>query len=436
MIDRIIAMVACTIAGAAIMQVAYSALYGQWGACVSGALVLIAMVIGLLGIRIRTAAAARAETKGEGTEMQAFALANVLDLIPYFIFAKDRNGRFLIANKPFAAMFNMKPEDMIGRSYAEMAIDKEDELFVTGTDLQVIETGQPMSFEETYTDVNGQKHYLITNKTRCMIDGQMASLACCTDITERRKLEVQLQQSQKMHAVGQLAGGVAHDFNNLLQVILGYGEIVRRALPEEPLHGHMGHVMEAGQRAQALVGQLLAFSRRDRDTTLHVVSMAAVVEGFTRMLREMIGLETELVVEALDARTAIRADLGQIEQVLMNLCVNARDAMPEGGTLTIRTSRAYLDRRDVKGTPGALPGPYVCLSVADTGGGMPHDVAEHVFEPFYTTKAHGQGTGLGLATVYAIVERHGGVIRMQSEIDKGTTFWMYFPALEFDEEAP
>ncbi len=414
------------------MVVAYGFIHGGWAMQSLGMAMLLVASAGmgcLYGVWQRALDA----KVNSATPMEGQVLADVLDLIPYFIFAKDSDGRFLLANKPFAAMFNMRPEDMIGRSYAEMAIDKEDELFVTGTDQQVIATGQPMSFEESYTDINGQRHYLITNKTRCVINGIMASLACCTDITDRRKLEVQLQQSQKMQAVGQLAGGVAHDFNNLLQVILGYGDIVRSALErDDSLHGHMDYVMDAGRRAQALVHQLLAFSRRDQGLVLQPVSLPAVVEGFTRMLRELLGPGIKLVFETRDARCCVRADLGQIEQVLMNLCVNARDAMPDGGELRIEIGRTYLDRRDVKGSSRALPGAYVCLSVTDTGCGMPEEVSEHAFEPFYSTKDHGQGTGLGLATVYAIVERHSGVIRMQSKVGEGTIFSIYIPASEWD----
>ncbi len=406
--------------------------YDLWPVTVAGIAGLLA-VSAVVGQLITGLMRQETPSHESPTRVEDHVLAEVLDLIPYFIFAKDRDGRFLLVNKPFAAMFNMTPADMIGRDYAEMAIDKDDEQFVTGTDQQVIETGQPMSFEESYTDINGQRHYLITNKTRCMINGQVASLACCTDITERRKLEAQLQQSQKMHAVGQLAGGVAHDFNNLLQVILGYGEIVRGSLDrEDARHGHMDYVMDAGTRAQALVHQLLAFSRRDQGVVLRPISLSAAVEGFMRMLREMLGPEIRLSFENRDARCCIRADLGQIEQVLMNLCVNARDAMGEGGELKIEISRSYLDRRDVKASPRAVPGAYVCLRVSDTGCGMAEEVREHAFEPFYSTKDHGKGTGLGLATVYAIIERHGGVIRMQSEPGKGTTFWIYIPASEWD----
>lgn len=252
----------------------------------------------------------------------------------------------------------------------------------------------------------------------------------------RQELENQLLHTQKMESVGQLAGGVAHDFNNLLQAILGYGEMAMEKLESDtPEYGHVNQVMEAGERAKVLVSQLLAFSRQ-QVLNLSDVDLDKVMDDLIQMIRRVIGEHITLDVISAGDLGIVRADRGQLEQILVNLCVNARDAMGEGGTLTIETSNIQLDDSFCNTHTGAKPGKYVLLSVADTGCGMDEDVIQRIFEPFFTTKELGKGTGLGLSTVFGIVRQHNGVIDVQSEIDSGTIFGIYLPTVEATDTQP
>jgi PAS domain S-box-containing protein len=250
------------------------------------------------------------------------------------------------------------------------------------------------------------------------------------DVTERQRLEARLLQAQKMESVGRLAGGVAHDFNNLLSVILGYTGLILRRLPEpDPLRPRITEIHKAGERAAALTRQLLAFSRRQVLQPV-VMDLNATVENLEKMLRRLIGEDIDLST-LLDRRAGlIRADPSQVEQVIVNLAVNARDAMPRGGRLTIETAPAVLDEAYTSARPGVRPGRHVALVVSDNGSGMDAETQAHLFEPFFTTKEQGKGTGLGLATVYGIVEQSGGHITFESRVDHGTTFRIYFPRVE------
>jgi signal transduction histidine kinase/CheY-like chemotaxis protein len=254
------------------------------------------------------------------------------------------------------------------------------------------------------------------------------------DITGRKQLEAQLRQSQKMEAVGRLAGGVAHDFNNLLTAILGYSSLMMdRIGPDNPLRRELDEIWNAGNRAASLTGQLLAFSRRQ---VLQPIPMDLnqVVEGIQTMLRRLIGEDVRLEAELDAGLWPVRADPGQIEQVIMNLAVNARDAMPDGGRLTIRTANLDLERG---GRPGAEPasGQWVMLEIRDTGCGMDDETRSHVFEPFFTTKGPGKGTGLGLAVVYGIVKQSGGHIMVASAPGQGATLTILLPREDAPAEA-
>jgi nitrogen-specific signal transduction histidine kinase/ActR/RegA family two-component response regulator len=250
------------------------------------------------------------------------------------------------------------------------------------------------------------------------------------DITERKSLERQLHQSQKMEAIGRLAGGVAHDFNNLLGVIMGYSEMVLHDLAQDdPRRGRIEQIRRSGERAAALTRQLLAFSRK-QILEPRVLDLYALLADMDKMLRRLIGEDIELVTQPDPLLPPIKADPGQIEQIVMNLVVNARDAMPRGGTITIATTPLELDQDACRGYEGARPGCYVKLVVADTGVGMTPEVQSRVFEPFFTTKAAGSGTGLGLSTVYGIVTQSGGHIAVTSEPGRGTRFEILFPQVE------
>ena len=247
------------------------------------------------------------------------------------------------------------------------------------------------------------------------------------DITERRQLEEQLAHAQKMEAVGLLAGGIAHDFNNLLSAIIGYSEIMMLDLDvDEPLHQCAVEVMKAAYQGAALTKKLLAFSRK-QILQPRLINFNAVITDMEKMLRRLLGEDLDLVTYYEENLDLVKADPGQIEQILMNLAVNARDAMPDGGKLTIETAKIYLDESYAQSHAEVTPGPYVMMAVTDNGAGMDAERLSHIFEPFFTTKESGKGTGLGLATVYGIVKQSGGHIWVYSELGRGTTFKVYFP---------
>ena len=247
------------------------------------------------------------------------------------------------------------------------------------------------------------------------------------DITERARLEAQNQQLQKMEAVGRLAGGVAHDFNNLLTVIIGLCELLLTDLAaDDPRHADIVEIRKAGARGAGLTQQLLAFSRRQIIAPA-LLDLNVVVAGMQPLIGWLINDKVKVVVGLRPNLSLVTADCGQIEQIVMNLAVNARDAMPEGGTLTIETANVELDEHYAKAHAGVTPGAYVVLIVTDTGTGMTPEVQARLFEPFFTTKAPGKGTGLGMATIYGIVKRSGGSIGVDSEVGRGTAFKVYFP---------
>ncbi len=260
--------------------------------------------------------------------------------------------------------------------------------------------------------------------------GRRVRLVVTQDISERQLLEQQLRQSQKMEAVGRLAGGVAHDFNNLLMVIKGHTELLVNVLPpSEHYSRKIEQIDRAADRASALTRQLLAFSRL-QVLQPHVMNLNDVVEEMGRLLPRLIGEDIELVIRSSEDLGAIRADASQMEQVIMNLAVNARDAMPAGGRLLIETSNAELDDTYNAVHPIVREGRYVLLAVSDTGTGMSAETQAHIFEPFFTTKPQGKGTGLGLSTVYGVVKQSGGFIWVYSEVGRGTSFKIYLPRVD------
>ncbi len=266
--------------------------------------------------------------------------------------------------------------------------------------------------------------------------GKRVRLVVAQDISERRHLEQQLRQSQKMEAIGRLAGGVAHDFNNLLMVIKGHTELLLNVLPpSDHIARKIEQIDRSADRATALTRQLLAFSRM-QVLQPQVINLNSIVAEMGKLLPRLIGEDVELVVRAEQELGAIRADASQMEQIIMNLAVNSRDAMPNGGKLVIETKNADLDQTYTASHPLMKPGAYVQLTVSDSGCGMDAETQSHIFEPFFTTKEKGKGTGLGLATVYGIVKQSGGFIWVYSEVAKGTSFKIYIPRVDQAEEHP
>jgi two-component system cell cycle sensor histidine kinase/response regulator CckA len=260
--------------------------------------------------------------------------------------------------------------------------------------------------------------------------GRAAKLLVATDVSDRHHLEAQLRQAQKMQAIGQLAGGVAHDFNNVLSVILGYGESVLASLDaSDENHAAVAEIVRAGERAALLTRQLLAFSRRQR-LAPRILDLDATLADMDAMLRRLVGEAVELHLRAPGGRGLVRIDPAQIQQVVINLVVNARDAMPDGGRLVIETATVWLDEDYGRRHVGVTPGPHVMLCVTDSGVGIAPETMPHIFEPFFTTKDVGQGTGLGLATVYAIASGVGGHVWAYSEPGRGTAVKVYLPCVE------
>jgi PAS domain S-box-containing protein len=353
----------------------------------------------------------------------------------YGIYRSSLEGRFLDVN-PALIM-------MLGYSTAEevLLLDPEKDIFAHPDEhTHLIEefrrTGRLDGIEVKWKRKDGSAITVRVSGRAVSSADEPADVleAIAEDVTDRRALEDQFRQAQKMEAVGRLAGGVAHDFNNLLMVISGYAEVILSNLDfDHPLREKATAIQQASDRATTLTRQLLAFSRKQL-LELKVVDVNAIVADMERLLRPLIGENVELVAKLAPQAGYVRADAGQLEQVLMNLVVNAKDAMPAGGRLTIQTQNLALDEGHRPGQTFIHPGQYVMLSVSDTGTGMDKETQSRIFEPFFTTKEKGKGTGLGLSTVYGIVKQSGGYVIVQSELGHGTSFHIYLPQVEGTSE--
>jgi PAS domain S-box-containing protein len=351
------------------------------------------------------------------------------------IFVKDLSGRYLLINEAAATLVGKTSAVLIGKDDTSLFDRKSAEVVMEG-DRQIMRQGSSVTFEETAT-VDGVKRCFHATKGpyRNNAGEVIGLIGISRDITRQKLIEDQFHQAQKMEAIGQLAGGIAHDFNNLLTVITGYAEIILSELSSD--HGltePLTLINEAGQRAAVLTAQLLAFSRKTI-VEPKTLNLKRVIEHLGKMLRRLIGEHIVLNLDFSDKPCNVVADLGQTEQMLMNLYVNARDAMPNGGTLTISTRPIVLSSINARNLD-LREGRYVRILVSDTGVGIAPEIQNRVFEPFFTTKATGSGTGLGLATVYGIVRQSGGSISLNSAVGIGTTFIVHLPAAESAESPP
>jgi two-component system cell cycle sensor histidine kinase/response regulator CckA len=355
---------------------------------------------------------------------------------PAAIFTTDLDLNFTSLNGAAEMLTGYSRDEMKTLNVA--AIVAPETLDVVRRKLEEQQRGRPASMYETEIVTRAGLRVPIEVTARLVYRGDtpIGTLGIARDISERRRLEQELRQAQKMEAIGRLAGGLAHDFNNLLTVIMGHSqEMIQRLPPDDPSRADADQVLSAGELAAGLTRQLLAFSRR-QIVAPQVLDLNAVVGMLMPMLRRLIGEDVNLDIRTGPERYAVKADAGQLEQVIMNLVVNARDAMPHGGTLTIETTCALIEPSAVVDRSFMAVGRYALLVVRDTGQGMDGETKAHLFEPFFTTKEPGRGTGLGLSTVYGIVKQNEGYVFVDSEPSAGTTFRVYFPRRDADEIAP
>jgi two-component system, cell cycle sensor histidine kinase and response regulator CckA len=362
--------------------------------------------------------------------------ATFMNNAPVVAFMCDAQGRYAYVNRAFETLVGKRGVEIIGNTAFDIWPPEIAQSFA-GSDKRVLAAGHPMEFYQQISLAGKEPKEWLAVKFPFRDRKRHAYVGCVTvDVTERKSLEEQLRQSQKMEAVGRLAGGIAHDFNNLLTIITGYSELLLGSLGiEEEQRSKIEEVKKAGERAALLTRQLLAFSRK-QVLAPQVLDLNTVIENLRKMIERLIGEDIEFVTSPHFPLNMVKADPGQVEQIIMNLVVNARDAMPKGGRLTIETANVEFDEEYARSHLPSLPGQYVMIAVSDTGTGMDPHTQKHIFEPFFTTKETGKGTGLGLATVYGIVKQSGGFIWVYSEQGVGSVFKIYLPRIVEKKRLP
>ena len=357
-------------------------------------------------------------------------LNQIINCIGDSVFVIDRQHKSILLNDAVCQFTGRKRDEMLGKridaflpeTLAQSLWEQEEGVF---------KTGRESVTEDWIPDGQGNFRTLMTKKALLTDrNGNEQIVGISRDITEYKRLQTQFLQSQKMEAIGVLAGGVAHDFNNLLNVINGYSELMLEKLdPDNPIYSDLKQIKEAGQHAASLTSQLLAFSRK-QILQPEILDLNTTISEMSSMLRRVIGEDIEIGTSMQPGLGLVNADPGQIQQIIMNLVVNARDAMPGGGNLNIETANVDFDSSYVRTHPDVKAGPYVMLAITDDGIGMDDTIKAHLFEPFFTTKAKGKGTGLGLSTIYGIVKQSDGFVWVYSEPGKGTAFKIYFPRVK------
>ncbi len=368
----------------------------------------------------------------EMEERYRWVTENIADAV----FLMDLDGQILFVNPRGIALTGFSGQELARASF--FALLTPEVARRAHERMEAAQAGQeaPPFFEGELIRKDGSRVSIEATFGSVLKEGRVvARLGAVRDVTERKLLEDQLRQAQKMEAVGQLSGGIAHDFNNLLTVIAGRGHLLLAGMPPgDPGRRNVELIQQTAERAAVMTRQLLAFSRK-QILTPQVLDLNIIVTGIQPILQRLIGENIDLVVEPSATPAWAKVDPGQVEQVIMNLAVNARDAMPDGGRLTLRTARVTIDEAYARSHMGVETSPTVLLEVSDSGTGMTAEVQSHIFEPFFTTKPVGGGTGLGLATVYGIVKQSGGHIEVLSEPGRGSTFQIYLPLAEETESA-
>jgi two-component system, cell cycle sensor histidine kinase and response regulator CckA len=367
----------------------------------------------------------------EALRLSEVSFRSVIENAPYGIYRAQASGKLLLVNPALQKMLGYE-------SQAELLqLNLTTDVYVDPFEHERVNDLFTKQKDFTDVQVDWKRKDGTPIKARCTgwfvnsaIDGAAYFEVFAEDVTEKWLLERQLRMAQKMEAVGRLSGGIAHDFNNLLGVIIGYSQVLKRTLPPGTAFlEHAEEIEKAGQRAASLTRQLLAFSRQ-QVLAPAVLNLNSLISEMEKMLPRLIGEDIEIVMALDPAIGRVKADHGQLEQVVMNLAVNARDAMPDGGQVVITTANVVLDEAWTRSRPGSKAGDFVMLSVADTGTGIDSETLAHIFEPFFTTKERGKGTGLGLATVYGVVKQSGGYVWVVSALGKGTAFEIYLPRIE------
>jgi len=364
----------------------------------------------------------RTETAWQASEKKFRALVEDINDV---IFRINENGVFTYIS-PVIKTLGYEPDELIGRHFSEIVHSKDLDLVSSRFEQVMYARVQP--FEYRVVDKTGGSIWVRMSTKPIFNEERFVGVqGVSTDITEERNLREQLQQAQKMEAVGRLAGGVAHDFNNLLTIILGHGDMVLEKMEKgHPDYGSMVQIYDAGERAKSLTRQLLAFSRK-QVLEMQRLDINEIINNLSRLMHRLIREDIQLQLHLMSEPLWVMCDPSQIEQVLMNLAVNARDAMPDGGALIVETAAVELDDTYASRKPGVTSGIYAMFAVSDTGIGMDPETRDLIFEPFFTTKEKGKGTGLGLATCYGIIKQHQGNIWVYTEPGEGTTFKIYIP---------
>jgi PAS domain S-box-containing protein len=393
--------------------------FAPWGYVLSSVLELT-VAIGMLLVYFQ-------KMKSELVEKEE-RVREILENVHLVAVTLDREGNVTFCNKYFLNLTGWSLDEVVGKNWFELFIPGNMKAEMTDYHAKLIAGWSvPLHHENVILTRKGEHRLVVWDNTlmRGAGDTIVGTAGIGIDMTEHRKLEEQLRQAQKMEAVGQLAGGIAHDFNNILTAIVGYAHLLKMRMEKDnPLLMNVEPILESAQRAASLTHSLLAFGRKQA-ISIKPVDLNAIIRKMEKLLLRVIGEDIEMRTALGEGPLTALADAGQVEQVLMNLATNARDAMPKGGCLTIRSERREIDETFIETHGYGEPGAFALISVSDTGVGMDERTREKIFEPFFTTKEVGKGTGLGLAMVYGIVKQHRGFITVQSELGKGTTFDIY-----------